>query len=100
MAGLPTNSKAQQALQQWQRLFDTAAPRADEARQHWQQVMQLGIPHRKLEHWKYTPLERLLEHEFATAATESAVTPASATRWRCRSTAGDWCLSTVATAVC
>ncbi|WP_038901467.1 Fe-S cluster assembly protein SufD [Dickeya dadantii] len=76
MAGLPTNSKAQQALQQWQRLFDTAAPRADEARQHWQQVMQLGIPHRKQEHWKYTPLERLLEHEFATAATESAVTPA------------------------
>ncbi|WP_226051552.1 Fe-S cluster assembly protein SufD [Dickeya chrysanthemi] len=76
MAGLPTNSKAQQALQQWQRLFDAAAPRTDDARQHWQQIKQLGIPHRKLEHWKYTPLERLLAHEFTSITAETEVTPA------------------------
>jgi len=67
MAGLPTNSntKATQALQQWQRLFDSAGARSEEAGEHWQQVLQLGVPNRRQEHWKYTPLDGLLGHACA-----------------------------------
>ncbi|MFP1924050.1 Fe-S cluster assembly protein SufD [Lonsdalea quercina] len=70
MAGLPTNSntKATQALQQWQRLFDSAGARSEEAGEHWQQVLQLGVPNRRQEHWKYTPLDGLLGHEFTEPA--------------------------------
>lgn len=70
MAGLPTNSntKETQALQQWQRLFDSADARSEEAGKHWQQVLQLGVPNRRQEHWKYTPLDGLLGHEFTEPA--------------------------------
>ncbi|WJV60828.1 Fe-S cluster assembly protein SufD [Pectobacteriaceae bacterium CE70] len=76
MAGLPTNSssKQQHVVQQWQQLFNTAAPRSPEAEQHWQQVLRLGLPHRKLEHWKYTPLDSLLSHVF-TVPTARFISP-------------------------
>lgn len=71
MAGLPTNSKTntqrkqEQALQQWHNLFETySARRSAEAHRHWQEVRRLGLPQRKHEHWKYTPLDGLLAHEF------------------------------------
>ncbi|MCL2898509.1 Fe-S cluster assembly protein SufD [Brenneria tiliae] len=71
MAGLPTNNKTntqrkqEQALQQWHNLFETySARRSAEAHRHWQEVQRLGLPQRKHEHWKYTPLDGLLAHEF------------------------------------
>ncbi|MFC3395321.1 Fe-S cluster assembly protein SufD [Brenneria rubrifaciens] len=76
MAGLPTNSnpnvkktgieqKQEKALRQWHDLFETkTAQRSADARQHWQEVLRLGLPHRKHEHWKYTLLDGLLAHEF------------------------------------
>ncbi|PWC22276.1 FeS cluster assembly protein SufD [Brenneria roseae subsp. roseae] len=75
MAGLPTNNKTSakagieqkqaKALQQWHSLFDRAnTQRSSDAYQHWQEVLRLGLPHRKHEHWKYTPLDGLLAHEF------------------------------------
>ncbi|MEH2921393.1 Fe-S cluster assembly protein SufD [Samsonia erythrinae] len=89
MAGLPTNNKVtnnetnaagkttiaqrqEQALQQWHSLFEReASRRSDEARQHWQEVVRLGLPHRKHEHWKYTPLDGLLNNEFIAAQAPS-----------------------------
>ncbi|ATA23654.1 FeS cluster assembly protein SufD [Brenneria goodwinii] len=79
MAGLPTNNKAtaakisaeqkqEKALQQWHNLFETySAKRSADAHRHWQEVLRLGLPHRKHEHWKYTPLDGLLTHEFVAA---------------------------------
>ncbi|QTF08753.1 Fe-S cluster assembly protein SufD [Brenneria izadpanahii] len=79
MAGLPTNNKATaakisverkqgKALQQWHNLFETySAKRSADAHQHWREVLRLGLPHRKHEHWKYTPLDGLLSHEFVAA---------------------------------
>ncbi|MCG8710076.1 Fe-S cluster assembly protein SufD [Brenneria sp. 4F2] len=79
MAGLPTNNKAgadkisaaqkqEQALQQWHNLFEThSARRSADSHQHWQEVLRLGLPQRKDEHWKYTPLDGLLSHEFVSA---------------------------------
>lgn len=79
MAGLPTNNKAgaakvsaeqkqEKALQQWHNLFETySARRSEDAHQHWREVLRLGLPHRKHEHWKYTPLDGLLSHEFVSA---------------------------------
>ncbi|MEC5319793.1 Fe-S cluster assembly protein SufD [Brenneria populi subsp. brevivirga] len=82
MAGLPTNNKAvaakisaeqkqEKALQQWHNLFETySARRSEDAHQHWREVLRLGLPHRKHEHWKYTPLDGLLSHEFVSASAQ------------------------------
>ncbi|RLM27041.1 FeS cluster assembly protein SufD [Brenneria alni] len=75
MAGLPTNNKTTveqkqgKALRQWHHLFESYSPqRSAAAHQHWQEVLRLGLPHRKHEHWKYTPLDGLLAHEFVAPA--------------------------------
>lgn len=65
MAGLPTRS-SENALQQWHHLFESNGEhRSMQAQQHWQQVLRLGLPTRKHENWKYTPLEGLLAQHFA-----------------------------------
>lgn len=63
MAGLPT--KSDNALQQWHHLFESRGEvRSLQAQQHWQQLMRLGLPTRKHENWKYTPLDTLLAQQF------------------------------------
>ncbi|PLV47318.1 cysteine desulfurase, partial [Erwinia sp. B116] len=63
MAGLPTRSD--NALQQWHHLFETQGEgRSLQAQQHWQQLLRVGLPTRKHEDWKYTPLDALLNHQF------------------------------------
>ncbi|PSN06492.1 Fe-S cluster assembly protein SufD [Siccibacter turicensis] len=63
MAGLQNKSNA---LQQWHRLFETqGANHSEEAQHHLQQMLRLGLPTRKQENWKYTPLDGLLNNEFA-----------------------------------
>ncbi|MEJ4043958.1 Fe-S cluster assembly protein SufD [Erwinia sp. SLM-02] len=63
MAGLPT--KSDNALQQWHHLFETRAEhRSMQAQQHWQQLLRVGLPTRKQENWKYTPLDTLFNHQF------------------------------------
>ena len=63
MAGLPT--KSDNALQQWHHLFESRGEvRSLQAQQHWQQLMRLGLPTRKQENWKYTPLDTLLAQQF------------------------------------
>ncbi|WP_042958924.1 Fe-S cluster assembly protein SufD [Erwinia tasmaniensis] len=63
MAGLPTRND--NALQQWHHLFEThGESRSMQAQQHWQQLLRLGLPTRKQENWKYTPLDRLLDNQF------------------------------------
>ncbi len=93
MAGLPNSSNA---LQQWHHLFEAQGDqRTPEASQHLQQLLRLGLPTRKQEDWKYTPLDALLNGRFvADGGRRSA--PNSVTRWRCRWTPGVWCLSTAA----
>jgi Fe-S cluster assembly protein SufD len=55
-------------------MFETqSANRSLQAQQHWQQVLRLGLPTRKQENWKYTPLEGLFDHQFA-APTAADVT--------------------------
>jgi len=62
MAGLANSSNA---LQQWHRLFEAqGGTRSEQAQQHLQQMLRLGLPTRKHENWKYTPLEGLLNGEF------------------------------------
>ncbi len=62
MAGLPNSSKA---LQQWQHLFEEKGEsRTEQAEQHLQQMLRLGLPTRKHEDWKYTPLEGLTHSQF------------------------------------
>lgn len=92
MAGLPTNSKTseqssapepkrmpeQQRMLEQQRinalknfglLFkQRESGKGSEATAHWQQVLELGFPSIKHEDWKYTPLERLLAHDFSFAS--------------------------------
>ena len=64
MAGLPNSSNA---LQQWHRLFEAQGnTRSEQAQQHLQQMLRLGLPSRKQENWKYTPLDGLLNGEFVT----------------------------------
>jgi Fe-S cluster assembly protein SufD len=71
MAGLPNNSSGN-ALQQWHHLFEAqGAGRTKEAQEHMQQLLRLGLPTRKHENWKYTPLEGLLNHQFALPPAES-----------------------------
>ncbi|WP_343554353.1 Fe-S cluster assembly protein SufD [Pantoea sp.] len=63
MAGLPT--KSDNALQQWHHLFESRGEvRSLQAQQHWQQLMRVGLPTRKHENWKYTPLDGLLAQQF------------------------------------
>lgn len=63
MAGLPTNSS--NALQQWHHLFEAQGhARSPYAEQHLQQMLRLGLPTRKHENWKYTPLDGLLNQQF------------------------------------
>ncbi|MEG3113123.1 MULTISPECIES: Fe-S cluster assembly protein SufD [Pantoea] len=63
MAGLPT--KSENALQQWHHLFESRGEvRSLQAQQHWQQLMRVGLPTRKHENWKYTPLDTLLSQQF------------------------------------
>lgn len=65
MAGLPNSSNGN-ALQQWHHLFEAQGRRrTKEAEEHMQQMLRLGLPTRKHENWKYTPLEGLLNHRFA-----------------------------------
>ncbi|QKJ87033.1 Fe-S cluster assembly protein SufD [Paramixta manurensis] len=76
MAGLPT--KSDNALQRWHHLFEShGRKRSLQAQQHWQQLMRLGLPTRKQENWKYTPLDTLLGENFvlpeATQVTEADV---------------------------
>lgn len=81
MAGLPNSSNA---LQQWHHLFEAqGGPRTPEASQHLQQLLRLGLPTRKHEDWKYTPLDALLNGRFvADEGPLSALN--SVMRWRCR----------------
>lgn len=85
MAGLPTNSNLLeqqrmlakqradallhfgQLFEQNQTLKQHQSGQSTEATAHWQQVLQLGFPSIKHEDWKYTPLERLLAHNFSFA---------------------------------
>ncbi|WP_312685978.1 Fe-S cluster assembly protein SufD [Kosakonia sp.] len=71
MAGLPNSSNA---LQQWHHLFEKqGGTRSDIAQQHLQQLLRLGLPTRKQENWKYTPLDGLLNSQFvATTAPVNA----------------------------
>lgn len=62
MAGLPNSSNA---LQQWHHLFEAEGEsRSTRAQQHLQQLLRLGLPTRKHENWKYTPLEGLINSQF------------------------------------
>ncbi|NDO80890.1 FeS cluster assembly protein SufD [Citrobacter sp. NCU1] len=72
MAGLPNSSSV---LQQWHRLFEAQGEsRSEHAQQHLQQMLRLGLPTRKHENWKYTPLEGLTNRTFVSHFAE--VTPA------------------------
>ncbi|SFM94913.1 Fe-S cluster assembly protein SufD [Izhakiella capsodis] len=65
MAGLQTRSN-DNAIQQWHHLFESRSDqRSMQAQQHWQQVLRLGLPTRKHENWRYTPLDQLLSERFA-----------------------------------
>ena len=67
MAGLPNSSNA---LQQWHHLFEAqGGTRTPQAEQHLQQMLRLGLPTRKQENWKYTPLDGLLNNQFVSAET-------------------------------
>ncbi|STQ59530.1 component of SufBCD complex [Pseudescherichia vulneris] len=62
MAGLQNSSNA---LQQWHHLFEAqGGNRSEQAQQHLQQMLRLGLPTRKQEDWKYTSLDGLLKHQF------------------------------------
>lgn len=71
MAGLANSSNV---LQQWHHLFETQETRSHYAQQHLQQLLRLGLPTRKHEDWKYTPLEGLTNSRFVSNV--SALTPA------------------------
>ncbi len=74
MAGLPNKNNAR-TLQQWHHLFEgQSVSRSAQSYAHWQNVERLGLPTRKHEQWKYTPLEGLLSHRFSQAQAQS-VTP-------------------------
>lgn len=66
MAGLPNSSNA---LQQWHHLFEAeGTKRSPQAQQHLQQLLRTGLPTRKHENWKYTPLEGLTNSQFVSIA--------------------------------
>lgn len=70
MAGLQIKSNAptagnSHAMQQLSHLFeDSGVERSAYARDNWQQVLELGFPHKKHENWKYTPISSLLRNKF------------------------------------
>ncbi|HEX4501899.1 MAG TPA: Fe-S cluster assembly protein SufD [Scandinavium sp.] len=67
MAGLPNSSNA---LQQWHHLFEEQGnARSAYSEQHLQHMLRLGLPSRKHENWKYTPLDGLLNNQFVSADT-------------------------------
>ncbi len=71
MAGLP-NSSNSNALQQWHTLFaGLGKKRTKEAGEHMQQLLHLGLPTRKQENWKYTPLDGLLDNQFVVPPPEA-----------------------------
>lgn len=98
MAGLPTNSKTsekrnaaeQRSIPEQQRMLEQQRidalkhfgllfkqrenGKGAEATAHWQQVLELGFPSIKHEDWKYTPLERLLAHNFSFASAPTVTT--------------------------
>jgi Fe-S cluster assembly protein SufD len=75
MAGLP-NSSSGNALQQWHHLFEANGDgRSKEAQEHMQQMLRLGLPTRKHENWKYTPLEGLLNNQFVLPAPQPITKP-------------------------
>lgn len=52
-------------MQQWHHLFEAEGElRSTQAQQHLQQLLRLGLPTRKHENWKYTPLEGLINSQF------------------------------------
>ena len=66
--GLPNSSNA---LQQWHHLFEAeGTKRSPQAQQHLQQLLRTGLPTRKHENWKYTPLEGLTNSQFVSIAGE------------------------------
>ncbi|WP_336221972.1 Fe-S cluster assembly protein SufD [Citrobacter amalonaticus] len=68
MAGLPNSSNA---LQQWHHLFEAQGEtRSAQAQQHLQQLLRLGLPTRKQENWKYTPLDGLNNSQFISRLAE------------------------------
>lgn len=72
MAGLANSSNV---LRQWHHLFETQREtRSHHAQQHLQQMLRLGLPTRKHEDWKYTPLEGLTNSQFVSHVAE--ITPA------------------------
>ncbi|WP_213134877.1 Fe-S cluster assembly protein SufD [Citrobacter sp. FP75] len=72
MAGLVNSSNV---LQQWHHLFESQGKtRSQHAQQHLQQMLRLGLPTRKHEDWKYTPLEGLANGQFVSRF--AAISPA------------------------
>lgn len=72
MAGLVNSSNV---LQQWHHLFEAQGEtRSHHAQQHLQQMLRLGLPTRKHEDWKYTPLEGLTNSQFVSRYAD--ITPA------------------------
>lgn len=68
MAGLANISNA---LQQWHHLSESQGQnRSPEVDQHLQQMLRLGVPTRKQENWKYTPLDGLLSSAFVATPTD------------------------------
>lgn len=67
--------------------------RSEQAQQHLQQMLRLGLPTRKHENWKYTPLDGLLNAEFVTRLAD--LTPAQRDALAVNVDAVRWCLSTV-----
>ncbi|MBX4181156.1 Fe-S cluster assembly protein SufD [Sodalis sp. CWE] len=69
MVGLLESKISQRKiLKQWARLFfDPSIRRSKEAYNHWNNLKKIGLPTRRDEHWKYTPLDKLLSHRFLSA---------------------------------
>ena len=76
MAGLVNSSNV---LQQWHHLFEAQGEnRSQHAQQHLQQMLRLGLPTRKHEDWKYTPLEGLTTGQFVSRFSEISSTQCEA----------------------
>ncbi|MXP67426.1 Fe-S cluster assembly protein SufD [Pantoea sp. Aalb] len=62
MDGLLTQNN--KILQQWYQLFKSYGVRSFQSKQHWKQLINLGLPTSKHEQWKYTSLENLMLQQF------------------------------------
>ncbi len=91
MAGLPNSGKA---LQQWQHLFEEEK-KVELSRQDsiYNGYLRLGLPTRKHEDWKYTPLEEQHSRIYQQCATINAA-QRDALALQIDATCG-WCLSMV-----